>query len=273
MERGELLQTAARGGSLMKEYTFDVLPEYVGGFGSVTTGAVVRLFQRAATRHSHDLGYTSTWLIENNAAWVAREHHLERLEPLPTHGTVTVRTTVEDMRRVRSLRSYEIRDSEDDTPLALGTTVWVFLDRDRGRVSRIPEDMKNRYDVTAGDDTSPKRRQLESPELPEVDFERTYNLQFRDLDELGHVNNVVYVEYLFETLLRATLQKRDEEASGLPETDLKLDRLSIRYLNQTQWGKPLTCRVARGPSGGRFVFQLKQSDETTAEGEGDLKEG
>lgn len=258
----------------MKEYDCDVLPEYLGGFGSVTTSAIVRLFQRAATRHSDDLGYTSDWLTENNSAWVAREHHLERLGPLPKTGAVSVRTTVEDMRRVRSLRSYEIVEPDSGNELVRGTTEWVHVDRESGRPRRVPTEMKEAFDPTT-DDESPRRRELDSPDLDDPDRELTYDLQFRDLDELGHVNNVVYVEYLFETLLRTMLEESGTDASTLLERNLTMDRLSVRYLNQTRWGFPLVCATTVTESegtNGEFAFVLRQDGTTMAEGRGHLRQ-
>lgn len=258
----------------MKEYDCDVLPEYLGGFGSVTTSAIVRLFQRAATRHSDELGYTSDWLTDNNSAWVAREHHLERLGPFPKTGTVTVRTTVEDMRRVRSLRSYEIVDPDSGNELVRGTTEWVHVDRENGRPRRIPTEMKEGFDPTTGGE-SPRRRKLDVPDLSDPDGEFTYDLQFRDLDEMGHVNNVVYVEYLFEALLRTILEESGTDPSELLERNLTMDRLSVRYLDQTRWDSPLVCAITVSKSGGtngEFAFELRQDGTPTTEGRGHLSQ-
>lgn len=256
----------------MKEYELSILPEYVGGFGSVTTSGIVRLFQRAATRHSNDLGYGSSWRQNNNAAWMAREHHLERLESFPVEGLVTVRTTVEDMRRVRSLRTYEILGRDGETTLARGRTEWVFVNLKEGTLQRIPEQLKEAFDP-ASEGASPRREDLELPDVSPADYERSYELQFRDFDEQGHVNNVVYVDYLYETLLRWTLGEPGGRTFEPPRNGPNLNALSLRYLNQTHWDEPLICRIANGESEGTFVFQLKQGDKNTAEGRGTLRSG
>src|SRR5262249_11639303 len=68
------------------------------------------------------------------------------LRPARADAALDVRTWVEDFRRVRSRRRYEVADARGE--LALRTvTDWVFVDLGSGRPRRVPAEMEQRFGV------------------------------------------------------------------------------------------------------------------------------
>jgi acyl-CoA thioesterase FadM len=249
------------------EYTYTILPEYVGGFGRVTASSLVRIFQRAATRHSDDLGYTSNWYQNEGVAWMARKHRLKRTNPIPLEKPITVRTQVEDFRRVRSLRSYELRDSTGET-IVRGFTDWIYVDRNNGRPCRIPDELAKAFEPQFDGDSG-KRTDRDSPDS--ISEEPTFRtrVRFDDLDEIAHLNNAVYVDYLFEGLLQNLCKNRESVPLSDNADPIILSELSIKYLNQSRWKD--TIRVYLRPTDpkegeDRFEFILKSEDRRVTEG-------
>jgi acyl-CoA thioester hydrolase len=83
------------------------------------------------------------------ATWVVREHRIEYLLPAFVGEEVEVKTWVENIRRVRSLRKYEFVGKTDNKVLVKGETDWVFVDTKTGRPLPIPERVSQVFNTTA----------------------------------------------------------------------------------------------------------------------------
>ena len=77
-----------------------------------------------------------------DATWVVREHRVEYLLPAFEGEEIEIRTWVEDLRKVRSLRKYEFVRKNDGKVLVKGETDWVFMDIKTGRPKAIPVEVE-----------------------------------------------------------------------------------------------------------------------------------
>ena len=82
------------------------------------------------------------------ATWVVREHKVEYLLPAFVGEEIEVRTWVENIRRVRSLRKYEFVRKADEKVLVKGETDWVFVDVKSGKPMGIPDEVANVFKQT-----------------------------------------------------------------------------------------------------------------------------
>jgi acyl-CoA thioester hydrolase len=85
-----------------------------------------------------------------DATWVIREHRVTYLMPAFEGEEVEVRTWIEDLRRVRSLRMYEFVRKADGRLVVKGETDWVFVDTNTGAPRSVPESMREVFSGTAG---------------------------------------------------------------------------------------------------------------------------
>ena len=92
----------------------------------VNNVAYVQWMQDIAVEHYAFLGGTEAQ--GNDATWFVREHRVEYLAPAFACEEIELRTWVENIRRVRSLRKYEFIRKSDDKLLVKGETDWVFVD-------------------------------------------------------------------------------------------------------------------------------------------------
>ncbi len=105
--------------------------------GHVNNVAYVQWMQDIAVEH-----YASIGGIEaqgSDATWVIREHRIEYLLPAFEGEEIEIRTWVENIRKVRSLRRYEFFRKADGKILVKGETDWVFVDVKSGRPLAIPQ--------------------------------------------------------------------------------------------------------------------------------------
>jgi acyl-CoA thioester hydrolase len=82
------------------------------------------------------------------ATWVVREHRIEYLLPAYAGEEIEVKTWVENIRRVRSLRKYEFVRKVDSKILVKGETDWVFVDTKTGTPLPIPERVSQVFSIS-----------------------------------------------------------------------------------------------------------------------------
>lgn len=108
--------------------------------------------QDAALAHSAVLGWPMERYQELGAGWVARLHQIEYLQPAYPGDVVVVRTWVEDMRKVTSLRKYQFirydalpNNPKSEIILALAHTNWAYIDFRTRAPKRIPAEVAAAY--------------------------------------------------------------------------------------------------------------------------------
>ena len=114
--------------------------------GHVNNVAYVQWMQDIAVEHYASIGGIEAQGTE--ATWVVREHKIEYLLPTFSGEEIGIKTWLENIRRVRSLRKYEFIRKSDGKVLVKGETVWVFVDARSGRPIPIPEAVSKVFDLT-----------------------------------------------------------------------------------------------------------------------------
>jgi acyl-CoA thioester hydrolase len=157
----------------------------------------LRYMQEAAFDASRAAGYDLARYSALGYHWLVRETKIEYLRP-PRYGeSVQVETWVADFRRIRSLRAYELRIANSGELAARAHTDWVFLDSATGRPAPIPSEMKLAF-VPEGisQSTAPRPRFPSAPPRTQAEYRTRRRVEWRDLDQAGHVNNAVYLAYI-----------------------------------------------------------------------------
>ncbi len=115
--------------------SFLIPPSAIDENGHVNNVAYVQWMQDIAVEHYEFIGGVNPMQLIG-ATWVVREHRIEYLSPAFENEELEIRTWVENVRRVRSLRKYEFVRKSDGKTLVKGETDWVFVDAKTGALSR-----------------------------------------------------------------------------------------------------------------------------------------
>jgi acyl-CoA thioester hydrolase len=108
--------------------------------GHANNVSFVQWMQDIAIEHYQSIGGLNP-MQSAGATWVAREHKIEYLLPAFEGEHIEIRTWVENVRRVRSLRKYVFVRKSDGKTLVRGETDWVFVDVKTGMPRAIPEEV------------------------------------------------------------------------------------------------------------------------------------
>ena len=127
--------------------TFSIPSSAIDDNGHVNNVSYVQWMQDIAIEHYEAIGGVNPMQLIG-ATWVVREHKIDYLLPAFEGEEIEIRTWVENVRRVRSLRQYEFVRKSDGKTLVKGETDWVFVDAKTGVPRAIPDEV---HKVFAGD--------------------------------------------------------------------------------------------------------------------------
>jgi acyl-CoA thioester hydrolase len=173
-------------------------------FGHLNNVNYVRYMQEAALGASAAVGWDMARYVQAGTQWIIRETDVTYLLPLRYGDTVTLKTWVEDFRRVRSVRRYEFYCA--GVLVAHASTDWVYVDVASGRPAAIPPQMLLDF-RPEGDPPALLRERFPEPPAPPADiFTHTTRVQWRDIDVQGHANNAAYLAYIEDTFQQVGLR-------------------------------------------------------------------
>lgn len=116
--------------------------------GHVNNVVYVQWMQDIAVEHYASLGGIEAQ--GPDSTWVVRQHSIEYLLPAFAGEEIEIRTWVENIRKVRSLRKYEFARKSDEKILVKGETDWVFVDVKTGSPKAIPKEVEKVFEVSCG---------------------------------------------------------------------------------------------------------------------------
>jgi len=109
--------------------------------GHVNNVIYVQWMQDIAVEHYASIGGIQAQ--GPDATWVIHEHRIEYLLPAFEGEKIEIRTWMENIRKVRSLRKYEFVRLADGKVLVRGETDWVFVGIKSGSPRAIPTPVIN----------------------------------------------------------------------------------------------------------------------------------
>lgn len=129
------------------EFRREVRTAEIDGLGHVNNLVYLQWMQSAAVAHSDAQGWPLERYRTLRAGWVVRSHQIEYLQPAFADHGVIVRTWVADMKKISSLRRYQILRDTDGVVLATAATNWAFIDFATGKLTRIPTEVAEAFEL------------------------------------------------------------------------------------------------------------------------------
>lgn len=195
---------------------FKIMAYMVDQEQRLTLAMLSNLFQEVAGNHANfrKLGFFE--MQANQCFWVLNRMHL-KVDQFPLWlDEVEVHTWVSMMRGPFSNRHFSIFDKKGQQ-LASSFTFWVAIHTETHKPVRIdPKEVVVLDDKIADCGPAEKLKAVEGGEVI-----GSYNVQASDIDMLGHVNNVKYLEWL---------------RNQLP-TSKPIRHIQINYLKETHLGE------------------------------------
>jgi medium-chain acyl-[acyl-carrier-protein] hydrolase len=201
--------------------------------GRATISALCRFAQESAGGHATQLGFGMERLAEQNIAWVLREQAIRVLR-YPLLGEVMrIVTWPTRTERILCHRDYTIRD-ESGAVVAQGTSAWLGLDL----ATRRPRKADSFFQLPVERMPGPVFEEPLPPLSPPQGECRSdmRTVRASDMDALGHMNNLRYLDWIADHL----------DGFGLTE---RCCGIAIRYVREVVAGDGVEVRHAVSDQG------------------------
>lgn len=166
--------------------------------GKASPAMLCDYLQEAAGNHARHLGFDIATLRTRGFTWMLSRLHVRLFRQPAWRETITIETWPSGTRgRLIATREFIGRDASG-VELLRATTDWLYVDVASRRICRVPDDLMqfvptDQPPALAPDDTRP-------PEIETPEWSVTLPVRRCDLDLNEHVNNVRYIEWMFEPL-------------------------------------------------------------------------
>jgi len=195
---------------------------------ALTLRGVMGHMQEAAILHSGQSGYSVGDVSRTHVVWMLVQWRAKLVGTAVWNDSLRVETWPRTMERLKSQRNFAVFGA-DGQQVAIGESLWVLVNADTGRPTRITPEIASAYDLTQRDVFGEAL-----PEIPDREGQLTCSghVARRDIDTNHHVNNRVYLDYAREALPQEW-------------ADYSFREVSVRYRRQLLLGDPFTCRFRR----------------------------
>jgi len=189
-------------------------------YGHVNNVHYLRYMQETAFDAAAEVGYGIEWSATSGHVWLIRETEIDYVRPIRYGDVLNVKTWVEDFRRTRSRRMYEMTNRAGEL-VSRASTDWVYVDSVSLRPTSMPPEMITAFGLQADQESAPRPKFPVPPPPPAGVFKMRRQVQFREIDGLQHVNNAVYLDYVEDCGMQVinafgwTLARMQERGFGI----------------------------------------------------------
>jgi len=174
--------------------------------------------QRGALHHSESVGLGSAAMVEAGAVWILNRMRVDIYRMPVYRDEITLRTWHKGSTGFRAGRDFLVLCGEEK--VAAATSLWLYYDLSRKRITKIPESVSEPYTAEADDvlvagaiDFAVDKTFVPAQTI-------TITTREGDYDPNGHVNNTVYLEYLNTLIQRCGI------------VDAEVGQVGIQYLKE-----------------------------------------
>lgn len=195
--------------------------------GRLSVTALMNLMQESANRNAIDYGIGISDLANRGYGWMLMRFRL-RMHQYPRYGqTIRVITYPTFVEKYFIYRDFRVL-ADDDTLLADASSTWLVFSIDKRTMVPLPDFIRQ---LMVPANIPPLPKLTNKPDFLITSFDQVpaklVDVGWTSIDQNQHVNNVAYVQWLFESIDTNTLQTKE-----LAEIDLV-------YRNETHWGDRL----------------------------------
>jgi medium-chain acyl-[acyl-carrier-protein] hydrolase len=227
-----------------KEFTissYDLNPK-----GQARLTSMANFFQEVAYHHASELGLGYEDMKRNKTTWVLSRMRIHMKRYPVWNERIRLETWPSGVERLFALRDFKVLDSKGEV-IGTASTAWLILDIDTHRLIR-PKEMMERFKMIIHDKQM-FDQSLEKVAVPgEIKLLNQHAVVFSDLDIVGHVNNVRYMEWCIDA------------ATSAENKGQEVRELEINFNHEALLGDQIDIAGCEGEQGEYYFVATRESD-------------
>ncbi|HEY0982646.1 MULTISPECIES: acyl-CoA thioesterase [unclassified Schlesneria] len=142
------------------EWKHVVVERDLDDLGHANNISYLKWMQSASMEHSSAQGWSMQAHRELGQGWVVRSHYIEYLISAQLGDEIVVRTWVANLKKVTSLRRYEMIRVSDQAVIARSASDWAYIDYVTGSPKRIPPEVAQAFEIIPDGDSVKADREV-----------------------------------------------------------------------------------------------------------------
>jgi len=211
-------------------HTFQISSYDLNPNASSRLTSLANFLQEMAYQHAKRLKWGFHDLEKDNTAWVLSRFSIKIHKFPGWDDIITIDTWPRGVDRLFGLRDFKIVD-EKGIHIADATTSWLMVDIETHRPKRLTKDimeLETRTDTAFGSEST----KIELSDHSLEAHKRT--VKYADLDIVGHVNNVRYMEWCLDAIPLETHMAHT------------LATFEINFLGEAKYGDEIQLNISEG---------------------------
>lgn len=191
--------------------------------------AILEYLENIAGHHADSLGYGLNTMDETDLTWVLLEWKIKVLKRIQYGQNLTLHTWSRSIERCYGNRDFEIYD-ENNELCVIATSKWLLLDVKKGSIAKADYEMIQKYDSEHNKAVfeNEKFDKIGIPEIFKSNFK--YKVNRKDIDVIGHMHNIYYLDLAYEALPEDIYEKR------------LFENIRITYKKEIKYGEVVNCK-------------------------------
>ncbi|WP_457552909.1 acyl-[acyl-carrier-protein] thioesterase [Desulfobacula sp.] len=174
--------------------------------------STARFFQEMAMFHTTEIGAGHDVLLKKGVIWFLYRLEIEFFRYPLMDEKINITTWSRGFKRYKGFREYFIDSSLGK--IAKGSSVWLFFDLNRRRISKVRDEIARLYTFEGEKNFDKEIDDWPACGRIRPEQEMDISLRYLDFDMNGHVNNTIYLGFL-ETLYHRTIKKEGRSIKNI----------------------------------------------------------
>lgn len=207
--------------------------------------AILEYLENIAAYHSDSVGYGVNTTKQTNLNWLLLDWKVKVLKR-PKYGQeLEIHTWSRKIEKFYAYRDFEIYDEQMNL-CAIATSKWLLVNSKTGKISRVDSEMAEKYQSEI-DKMVFENEEITKMNIPEnFENEIIYQVQRRDIDVIGHMHNLYYLDIAYEALPKDIYEERH------------FDNVRIMYKKETKLGEKVVGKYSNVE--GKNVVVIQSED-------------
>lgn len=196
----------------------------------ISNKAILEYLEDVAAYHSDYVGYGINTCDKTHLTWLLLDWKVKVIKR-PEYGQIlTIHTWSRAIIKCYAYRDFKIYD-ENHNLCVIASSKWLLVNNQTAKIAKIEEEMAEKYQ-SEFDKSVFEEKEIEKIKEPQ-NYKNSiiYQVRRKDIDVIGHVHNLYYLDIAYEALPKEVYeQKHFDEIRIMYKKEMKLDnRVNCKY--------------------------------------------
>lgn len=212
----------------------------------VSNKAILEYLEDVAAYHSDSVGYGINTSDTTHLTWLLLDWKVKVIKR-PQYGqTLTIHTWSRKIVKCYAYRDFEVYD-ENNTLCIIASSKWLLVNNQIGKIAKIEQEMADKYE-SEWDKCVFQEKEIEKIKEPEnYKSSIIYQVKRKDIDVIGHMHNLYYLDLAYEVLPKEIYNQRP------------FDEIRIMYKREIKLGDTVIGKYAHEED--KHIVVIQSEDE------------